>query len=78
MNPTIATYLMRLLAVAIEAKASGVPAELKADLEALITEGRDSLLEPQDDGRPWTDAAILSWKDAHDALIARIRTRHRT
>jgi hypothetical protein len=76
MNPTVATYLMRLMAAAIEAKASGVPAELKADLDALIAEGKDSILEAQDDGEPWTDDAILSWKAAHDALLAGIRTRH--
>lgn len=76
MNPTVATYLMRLMAAAIEAKASGVPAALKADLEALVAEGRDSILEPQDDGEPWTDAAILAWKREHDALMARIGARH--
>lgn len=76
MNPKVAEYVLKVLAAAIEARNSGVPADLKDKLEALIAEGRDSILEPQDDGSAWTEDAILAWKAAHDAEIAEIRSRH--
>jgi hypothetical protein len=72
----IVEYALRLTATAAMVQAKGLTPELKADLDALVQEGQDSILEPQDDGTPWTPEALRAWKTEHDALTAAIRARH--
>lgn len=75
MSPT-QVFLLRLAATAIQVKASGEAGVLRDRLVAFGDEARDSLLEPQDNGEPWTDEAILAEKAKHDALLADISDRH--
>ncbi len=72
----ILEYALRITATAAMVQAQGLTPELKADLDALVQEGQDSILEPQDDGTPWTPEALRAWKTEHDALTAAIRARH--
>lgn len=76
MKPEVLTYLMKLIAVGVQVKNGGLTDELRAELSALVAEGQDSILEPQDDGQPWTEEAILRWKAEHDSITAQIRDRH--
>lgn len=76
MNPALAAYLFRLLGTAAQVHAEGLTDELRAKLQALVDEGKDSILEPQDNGEPWTVEAIVAEGLKHDALITEIRARH--
>lgn len=76
MNQNVLAFMLKVLAVGVQIRDSGLTDTLRAELEALIREGKDSILEPQDDGTPWDEAAILRWKQEHDALVAGIRDRH--
>lgn len=76
MNPAILTYLLRLTAVGIQIKSSGLTDDLREQLALLVTEAKDSILEPQESGEPWTDDAILAWKAAHDQNLSEISARH--
>jgi hypothetical protein len=69
-NPAIFTWMLRATAVAVQVKTSGLTDQLRDELAALAAEARDSLLEPQDDGQPWTEEAILAWKAELDANVA--------
>lgn len=76
MNQTVLNYILKTVAIGIQIQASGLTDQLRDDLSALVQEAKDSILEPQENGEPWTDEAILAWKAAHDQLIAQIRDRH--
>ena len=76
MNPQILSYVMKLIAVGVQVKNGGLTEQLRAELSALVAEGQQSIIEPQDDGSPWDEAAILRWKAEHDTLTAQIRDRH--
>lgn len=76
MKPEVLSYLMRLVAAGIQIQQSGLTATLQQQLAALIEEGKHSILEPQANGLPWDDAAILALAAEHDAHIAHIRQRH--
>ncbi len=75
MDPQV-KMLLKIAAVGIQVQANGLTDELRTELVALSAEAKDSILEPQDDGTPWTDAAILNWKAEHDALMGEMRARH--
>lgn len=70
MNPAILTWILRAVAVGVQVDAVGLPAQLRAELNALRQEALDSLLEPQENGDPWTVEAILAWKAELDANVA--------
>lgn len=70
MNPAIFTWMLKATAVAVQVKTSGLTDQLRDELAALAAEAKDSLLEPQDNGEPWDDAAILRWKRELDANVA--------
>lgn len=76
MKPEVLSYLMRLVAAGIQINQSGLTAQLQAQLVALINEGKDSILEPQENGLPWDEPSILAQAAEHDAHLARIRQRH--
>lgn len=76
MNPAVFNFLLKLTAVGIQVQQSGLTDELRAELKALTDEATDSILEPQDNGEPWTPEAILAWKAEHDTLTSGIRDRH--
>lgn len=69
-------FLLKVAAVGLQIKAGGNVDELVAELKALAAEAQHSLLEPQPNGEPWDEAAILAWKAAHDTETAEIRARH--
>ncbi|MEO8484172.1 MAG: hypothetical protein ABI634_18315 [Acidobacteriota bacterium] len=62
--------------MSLQIKAGGNADELIAELKAMAAEAQHSILEPQPNGQPWDDGAILAWKAEHDALTAEIRARH--
>lgn len=76
MDPKVASILFRILGAAAQIEADGLTAELKAKLTALVDEAGDSILEPQENGQPWTREAILAKAAEHDALTAELRARH--
>jgi hypothetical protein len=69
-NPAILTWMLRATAVAVQVKTNGLTSQLRDELVALADEAKDSLLEPQESGAPWTDEAILAWKAELDANVA--------
>lgn len=76
MNPQLLTYVMKLIAVGVAVKNGGMTEQLREELTALVAEGQDSILEPKEDGTPWTEADIVAWKAEHDSITAQIRDRH--
>ena len=75
MNPLL-IYALKLTALGLKAKANGWSDDLKARWDELVAEAQDSVLEPQDNGEPWTEAAILAWFDEHERLAAELKARH--
>jgi hypothetical protein len=69
-------FVLRVVATAATVQTSGLTDELKADLDALIQEAQDSILEPQDDGTPWTPEALRAWYLQTLQTNAEIRNRH--
>lgn len=70
MSPAVLTWILRSIAVGLQVDAAGLPAQLRDELSALRQEALDSLLEPQENGEPWTPEAILAWKAELDANVA--------
>lgn len=76
MNQKTLTFLMKLVAFSVQAKSGGLTDELQAQAKALAAEANDSILEPKDDGTPWTAQDILDLLGVHNDLTAQIRDRH--
>ncbi len=77
MNTTkILDYALRLVATAATVQADGLTDEVKANLDALVQEAQDSILEPQDNGTPWTPEALRAWYQDTVRTNALIRNRH--
>lgn len=75
MNPFL-LYALKLAAVGIQIKASGLTDELRDRLGALNAELRTSLLAPKPDGTDYTDDDILALAAAHHVLTDELRARH--
>lgn len=69
-------FVLRMVATAAEVQAQGLTLELKARLDALVAEAQDSILEPQDNGDPWTLEALHAWYLRTLGVNAEIRDRH--
>lgn len=76
MNPQLLTFALNLVATAVRVKNDGLTDELRSALASLVAEAQASVLGPQPDGTPWTEAALLAWQAEHDRLLAGIRERH--
>lgn len=69
-------FVLRVVATAATVQTSGLTDELKAHLDALVQEAQDSILEPQEDGTPWTPEALRAWYLHTLQTNAEIRNRH--
>ncbi len=69
-------FVVRSVAAMALAESKGLTAEVKTTFRELVEEAKQSIFEPQDNGEPWTDEAIIAQARRHDQVIGEINTRH--